>query len=88
MSKSQVSRICAELDSAVDAFRERRLDHTELPYVFLDDGGGSRQVCVVGGRETQVMPRCSSVALAPMSEPASRRVASTPSVTEPVDTKP
>jgi putative transposase len=36
VSKSQVSRICGELDSVVAAFRERRLDHTEFPYVFLD----------------------------------------------------
>jgi putative transposase len=36
VSKSQVSRICADLDAAVTAFRERRLDHIEFPYVFLD----------------------------------------------------
>jgi len=36
VSKSQVSRICAELDSAVAEFRERRLDHICFPYVFLD----------------------------------------------------
>ena len=36
MSKSQVSRICAELDQAVAAFSERRLDHIDFPYVFLD----------------------------------------------------
>ena len=36
VSKSQVSRICAELDGAVTEFRERRLDHIEFPYVFLD----------------------------------------------------
>ena len=36
VSKSQVSRICGELDSAVTEFRERRLDHIEFPYVFLD----------------------------------------------------
>ena len=36
VSKSQVSRICAELDQAVAAFRERRLDHVTFPYVFLD----------------------------------------------------
>jgi transposase-like protein len=36
VSKSQVSRICGELDSVVVAFRERRLDHIEFPYVFLD----------------------------------------------------
>jgi putative transposase len=36
VSKSQVSRICVELDTAVGEFRERRLDHIEFPYVFLD----------------------------------------------------
>jgi putative transposase len=36
VSKSQVSRICGELDVAVAEFRERRLDHIEFPYVFFD----------------------------------------------------
>lgn len=36
VSKSHVSRICGELDGAVTEFRERRLDHVEFPYVFLD----------------------------------------------------
>ena len=36
ISKSEVSRICAELDAVVGAFRERRLDHIAFPYVFLD----------------------------------------------------
>jgi putative transposase len=36
ISKSEVSRICAGLDEVVDAFRGRRLDHTEFPYVYLD----------------------------------------------------
>ena len=36
ISKSEVSRICTGLDEAVGAFRTRRLDHTEFPYVFLD----------------------------------------------------
>jgi transposase-like protein len=36
VGKSEVSRICRELDSVVGAFRERRLDHTSFPYVFLD----------------------------------------------------
>ena len=47
ISKSEVSRICVGLDEVVTAFRERRLDHTELPYVgefnrssqHLDEGG-------------------------------------------------
>lgn len=36
ISKSEVSRICAELDTSLDVFRQRRLDHTAFPYVFLD----------------------------------------------------
>jgi transposase-like protein len=36
ISKSEVSRICAGLDEVVTAFRERRLDHTGFPYVYLD----------------------------------------------------
>jgi len=36
ISKSEVSRICGELDVVVAAFRERRLDHVAFPYVFLD----------------------------------------------------
>ena len=33
ISKSEVSRICAGLDEMVEAFRSRRLDHVEFPYV-------------------------------------------------------
>ncbi|MCA1693689.1 MAG: IS256 family transposase [Actinobacteria bacterium] len=36
VSKSEVSRICTGLDESVGAFRTRRLDHTEFPYLFLD----------------------------------------------------
>ena len=36
VSKSEVSRICAGLDETVEAFRSRRLDHIEFPYVYLD----------------------------------------------------
>src|SRR5690606_11676168 len=36
ISKSEVSRICAELDDAVGAFLTRYLDHGEFPYVYLD----------------------------------------------------
>ena len=57
INKSEVSRICAGLDEIVGAFRTRRLDHIEFPYVYLDatylhvrnqtgagvlDGGGGR----------------------------------------------
>jgi putative transposase len=36
ISKSEVSRICANLDEQVGAFRTRPLDHTDFPYVYLD----------------------------------------------------
>lgn len=36
ISKSEVSRICGELDEELLAFKERPLDHTVFPYVFLD----------------------------------------------------
>ncbi|MEX0705817.1 MAG: IS256 family transposase [Nitriliruptoraceae bacterium] len=36
VSKSTVSRICAEIDEHVAVLRTRRLDHTGFPYVFLD----------------------------------------------------
>jgi putative transposase len=36
ISKSEVSRICADLDVEVGAFRDRSLADTSYPYVFLD----------------------------------------------------
>jgi putative transposase len=36
ISKSEVSRICVELDGEVAAFRSRSLSHTSFPYLFLD----------------------------------------------------
>ncbi|WP_189136084.1 IS256 family transposase [Wenjunlia tyrosinilytica] len=36
ISKSEVSRICGEVDEELTAFKERPLDHTVFPYVFLD----------------------------------------------------
>ena len=36
ISRSEVSRICSELDGDLEAFRTRRLDHAEFPYVFAD----------------------------------------------------
>ena len=36
ISRSEVSRICAQLDESVEAFRTRRLDHARFPYVYLD----------------------------------------------------
>jgi putative transposase len=36
ISKSEVSRICAELDTDVAAFNTRDLGEQDFPYVFLD----------------------------------------------------
>ncbi len=36
ISKSEVSRICAQLDAEVEAWRTRPLDEIAFPYVFLD----------------------------------------------------
>jgi putative transposase len=36
ISKSEVSRICTELDEGLEAFRTRPLGHVEFPYVFVD----------------------------------------------------
>src|SRR4051794_27139904 len=36
ISKSEVSRICADLDHEVGAFRDRSLAEQQFPYVFLD----------------------------------------------------
>jgi putative transposase len=36
ISKSEVSRICADLDTEVAAFRDRSLAEHQFPYVFLD----------------------------------------------------
>ncbi len=36
ISKSEVSRICEDLDGQLVAFRTRPLDHTRFPYMYLD----------------------------------------------------
>lgn len=36
ISRSTVSRICAEIDESVHEFCHRRIDHTWFPYLFLD----------------------------------------------------
>jgi putative transposase len=36
ISKSEVSRICADLDEEICAFRDRSLSPSAFPYVFLD----------------------------------------------------
>ncbi|WP_406392029.1 IS256 family transposase [Streptomyces sp. NBC_00882] len=36
ISKSEVSRICGDLDEELSIFRDRPLDHTRFPYIYLD----------------------------------------------------
>ncbi|MFF4963371.1 IS256 family transposase [Streptomyces sp. NPDC001222] len=36
ISKSEVSRICGDLDAELGVFRTRPLDHTRFPYIYLD----------------------------------------------------
>jgi putative transposase len=36
ISKSEMSRICADLDEGLEAFRGRPLDHAQFVYVFCD----------------------------------------------------
>jgi putative transposase len=36
ISKSEVSRICGDLDTELGVFRTRPLDHTRFPYIYLD----------------------------------------------------
>jgi transposase-like protein len=44
ISKSEVSRICADLDADVAAFRDRPLAEVEFPYLFLDACFGKARV--------------------------------------------
>jgi putative transposase len=44
ISKSEVSRICADLDADVAAFRDRSLSSTWFPYVFVDAVYGKARV--------------------------------------------
>ena len=60
ISKSQVSRICQELDALVDSFRGRPLDGGPYPYLWLDaltqkvrEDGRSVNVSVCGGHRGQ-----------------------------------
>lgn len=54
ISKSEVSRICSGLDEVVGAFRTRRLDHVEFPYVYLDATYLNVRVAAAGGQPGQV----------------------------------
>jgi putative transposase len=67
ISKSEVSRICAELDADVTVFRSRSLSHTVFPYLFVDatylkarvDGRVvSRAVVIATGVTAEAAGRC------------------------------
>src|SRR3954451_14757415 len=51
ISKSEVSRICAELDRDLEAFRNRPLHHIAFPHVFAD------ATCVKGRVNGRVVSR-------------------------------
>jgi putative transposase len=36
ISRSEMSRICAELDQEMEGFRTRQVDHVAFPYLFCD----------------------------------------------------
>jgi transposase-like protein len=59
ISKSQVSRLCAELDRGVKAFRERRLDEHRYPYLWLD----ARYEKVREGGRIVSMAFCTAIAV-------------------------
>jgi putative transposase len=83
ISKSEVSRICGELDGEVAAFRSRPLGHTSFPYVFLDatyvkarvaSRVVSRAVVLATGVSADVAARCSVVRSATVrTGPSGRR---------------
>jgi putative transposase len=60
ISKSEVSRICAELDSGLEAFRTRPLGHLEFPYVFLDARSSRGQSSWRQGSPWTAGVRCSA----------------------------
>jgi transposase-like protein len=68
ISKSEVSRICAELDRDLGAFRDRPLDHIPFVYVFLDAtyvkgrvrGRVVSRAVVIATGVTSVTARCSA----------------------------
>ena len=80
ISKSEVSRICTQLDESLNAFRTRPLDHIEFPYVFLDatylKGRVSGQVVSRGswsrpGSRCSATVKCSAVPLGTAKTPCS-----------------
>jgi len=59
ISKSEVSRLCSELDRTVRAFRERRLDEHRYPYMWLD----ARYEKVREGGRIVSMAFCTAIAV-------------------------
>ena len=74
ISKSEVSRICWELDEQLGAFRSRSLAHVEFPYVFLD------ATYLKGRVDHQVVSRAVVVATG-VSMDGNREVLAVPSAT-------
>ena len=67
ISRSEVSRICQELDAQMQPFRTRKLSHTEFPYVLFD------ATYVKGRSEHQIVSRAVVVATG-ISEAGHREV--------------
>ncbi|MFD8761332.1 transposase [Streptomyces mirabilis] len=63
ISKSEVSRIRGEVDGELTAFKERPLDHTVFPHIFLDTtcckapGEPPERVPGGGHRDRDLLPR-------------------------------
>lgn len=57
ISKSEVSRICQDLDGQLTAFRARPLDHVRFPYVYLD------ATCCKARVEHQIVSRAVVIAI-------------------------
>src|SRR4051794_12986087 len=55
ISKSEVSRICADLDAEVSSFRDRSLAEQPFPYVFLDATYCKARVNRRGGSQAGVI---------------------------------
>jgi putative transposase len=73
VSRSEVSRICAELDKELAAFRQRRIDDAVYPYVRM-----RMKDCAVHSRSASRAPRgsaarCTSSATSPPECPSNTR---------------
>ena len=84
VSRSTVSRICAEIKDQFDAWRTRRLDDVQLDYLFLDGShfryhpARPRSRCWPSGASTPPASRCSSGWTPPPRSPPTPGTGSSP----------